>query len=330
MKKIIVDIYGADLGAKPVICGTLEAMENSTDFSVVFVGEEELIKNTASMYNVASDRIEILNTDKFVTDKDLPTCVFGGYDDTSMVMALEALKNDEDTIGMISAGNTGALLVGCVCRLGLVRGLKLPALSTAIPCSGKGLLCLVDCGANTDCKASDLLDYALMGDAFMKSMSGLESPRIALMSVGKEKHKGSPLSKEAYMLLEQQSFNFIGNIEGDDIVKDVADVIVCDGYSGNIILKNTEAAGKAALAVVENLASEYDREDDELILKIKEKLYNQFEFNKRGGATFLGTKKIVVKMHGCAEKETAFSCVNQVLKLYNGNFIDKIKEALKK
>lgn len=324
MQKIIVDTLGSDNGSTPIVKGALRALKENPDIFLVFVGNSAEIEPEIAKANVNKTKFEIIHTDKFVPDSALPTCVFRGSDDTSMVMSLEHLKNTDDVVGMISAGNTGALLVGTICRLGLAEGLMSPALATALPCKKDGLVCLVDCGANTDCTAEDLKRFAVMGSAFMQSLMNIESPKVAMMSVGRSSHKGNALVKEAYHLIESLPVNFIGNIEGCDLINSEADVIVTDGFTGNILLKNTEAAGMAAIAVIDSMASDLPEYDN-----IKYALHRMFAFNDRGGATFLGTKKTVVKMHGCANEETAYSCVNQVVNLESRNFSKKVCEALK-
>ena len=323
MKKIIVDTLGADNGSTPILSGALRALKENSDIFLTFIGNSTDIADAVEKANADTSRIEIIHTDKFVPDSALPTCVFRGNDDTSMVMSLEHLKNTDDAVGMISAGNTGALLVGTICRLGLVEGLLSPALATALPCKKDGLVCLVDCGANTDCTPEDLKRYAIMGNAFMQSLMNLENPKVALMSVGHSPHKGNTLVKEAYPLIKSLPINFIGNIEGCDMINSDADVIVTDGFTGNILLKNTEAAGMAAIAILDSMASDIPQ-----YANIRQAMYQMFSCNDRGGATFLGTKKTVVKMHGCANEETAYACVNQVVQLENRNFSKKIYEAL--
>ena len=324
MRRIIIDTLGSDNGSGPIVKGALRTLEEHPDIILTFVGEEGEIIEIIEKSNADASRTEIIHTDKFVPDSALPTCVFRDADDTSMVMSLEQLKNTEDAMGMLSAGNTGALLVGSICRLGLAEGLMSPALATALPCRKEGLVCLVDCGANTDCTPEDLRRYAVMGNAFMQSLMDIEKPKVALMSVGRSAHKGNALVKEAYPLIESLPINFIGNIEGTDMVNSEADVIVTDGFTGNVLLKNTEAAGMAAIEILDSMASGLPGYD-----KVREAIYEKFAFNDRGGATFLGTRKTVVKMHGCANEYTAYACVNLLINLENKNFSKKVSEALK-
>lgn len=319
MQKIVIDIYGADDGIEPVIRGTAKAIKNGLPFKPVLVGEKSSIDAIMLEMGVSGECYEVINTNKYITNLDPPTCVFGGNDDTSMVMAYSYLKNEDECVAMLSPGNTGALLVGSICRLGLLPGLKFPALASALPCAKQGLVCLVDCGANTECSPNDLARFAKMGNAFSKSYCNIANPRIALLSVGREEGKGNNLTKAAFELIKELPVNFVGNVEGSDLVSGYADVIVCDGFSGNIILKNAEAIGKAAIEIVKQLSS-----DQEIYDKITKELFRRFDFNSQGGATFLGTKKTVVKMHGCANEDTTVSCIEQILRLVNGGFIENM------
>ncbi len=323
MQKIVVDIYGADAGIQPIVCGIGRALQEGLPFFPVMVGDTTQITHYLAQYDIAPDRYEVVHTDRFIDNNAAPTCIFGGCDDTSMALAYARLKQDNDCIAMMSPGNTGALLVGSICRLGLLPGLKTPALASALPCAGDDLVCLVDCGANIECTPDDLARFASMGSVFSQCICRLEQPRVGLMSVGRESQKGNALTRAAYDKIEKLPVNFVGNLEGSDLVSGYADVIVTDGFSGNLLLKNAEAVGKAALAIVETLG------DDSLIIQqIKEKLWNTFDFNSRGAATFLGTKKPVVKMHGSANENTVVSTVEQILRLQQAGFSETMAQTL--
>ena len=324
MKKIVIDTLGGDAGALPLLCGSAEYMKKHQDVFCVFSGDKGEIDNVMAEKGISADRYEVLDTKEYIDNFQSPMSVFGGCDNSSMVLALEYLKNNE-CAGMISAGNTGALLIGTICRLGLVKGLKRPALSSALPAVDGSYICLVDCGANVDCTAGDLCEFAKMGSAFSKCMYGVDSPRVALLSTGKEKGKGNKATKDAYTLLEESGLNFTGNLEGSDVLLGKADVLACDGYAGNIVLKDTEATGKIAASmskgILESLAPE-------IAENVSTKLANAFDFNSRGGATFLGTKKTVVKMHGAANSSTAVSCIEQVLRLSESGFDSAVEKSL--
>ena len=323
MKKIIVDTYGADIGPVEIIRGALIAVSEIEDLHVVLVGDENLIRNEMNILATDESRVEIVHTDRYITNDDPPTCVFKGMDDTSMVMSLDMLKKSDDVLGMVSAGNTGALMVGSIFRVGLVKGLMTPALSTAIPCGKNGLVCLVDCGANIECTPEDLKRYALMGNAFMQSLNGDEYPRVGLMSVGREDGKGNTLTKAAFELIKPLGLNFAGNVEGSDLADTELDVVVTDGFTGNILLKNTEECGRAALRIIDKYS-----DGGEACENIRNAILEKFDFNTRGGATFLGLKKTVVKMHGCAVAATVGACIRQIIRIEERGFSAKVAQAI--
>ncbi|MBR3908197.1 MAG: phosphate acyltransferase, partial [Clostridia bacterium] len=180
------------------------------------------------------------------------------------------------------------------------------------------------CGAVIDCTANDLVRFAKMGSVFSKCYCGIENPRVGLMSVGREDAKGSRLTIEAFSKLRELDINFIGNIEGSDMVSGYADVVVADGFLGNVLLKNTEAAGKKAIEIIESLGV---LSADTMDI-IKTALLSKFDFNSRGAATFLGTKKPVVKMHGCANEDTVVASIEQILRLSKNDFSTELEKAL--
>ena len=325
MYKIVVDIYGADAGIEPVVKGVAKAIHLGVDFFPVLVGKKEDIVSVLSSCGIGEKEYEVIDTDKFITNNDPPTCIYGANDDSSMAMAYAKLKSDPECVAMLSAGNTGALLVGSICRLGLLPGLKFPALASALPCAGENLVCLVDCGANIDCTANDLVRFAKMGNVFSRSYCGIENPRVGLMSVGREPQKGNELTKQAFAKISELPINFVGNLEGSDLVSGYADVIVADGFSGNIILKNAEAVGKAAMEIVKKLIAD---ENPEICDKLCNALFETFDFNSRGGATFLGPKKTVVKMHGCANVDTTLASIEQIIRLEKASFSAEMAKAM--
>lgn len=325
MKKIVIDTMGADIGFATIVAGVAQALKENEDFFPVLVGPEADIQSILNDAGINPARYELMDAQKFITNEDPPSCIFGGCDDTSMAIAYGKLKSDPACDALLSAGNTGALLVGSICRLGLLPGLRFPALASALPCNGENLLILVDCGANIECTADDLTRFAKMGHIFSKSYCGIENPRVGLMSVGREAQKGTTLVQQAYKQISQLDIHFVGNVEGSDLVTDYADVIVTDGFSGNLLLKCAESVGKAAMAIVEKYST-----DAESSRKIRQALFETFDFNSRGAATFLGPKKTVVKMHGSANADTVVASIAQVLRLEEANFSQAMAEGMKK
>lgn len=328
MLKIVVDIYGADAGIEPVVCGVAKALNQGIEFFPVMVGQKDAVTSLMEQAGIGPDRYEIMDTDKFIRQDEPANCIFGGRDDSSMAMALGRLKQDPECKALLSAGSTGALVVGSICRLGLLPGLKTPALLSALPCLGPDrLLCLIDCGANVECSANDLVRFAIMGDVFCKCYCKLAHPRVGLMSVGRERAKGTAVTREAHEKISALDMNFIGNLEGGDMVSGYADVIVADGYAGNLLLKCAEASGKAAMEMVKELGKDAD---PAVIDRMAAAIWKRFDFNSQGAATFMGTRKTVVKMHGCANEDTTVSSILQIQRLENANFIGALSAALTK
>ncbi len=324
MKKIIIDTYGADAGTLPMILGAQQVLDRHSDIGIVLVGDKTDIEKHCALSRY-KNRIEVVAADDFVTNNDPSSCVFNGRDTSSMVLALGRLKEDDDCIGLLSPGSTGALVVGSIFRLGLIRGLKTPALSSSLPRIDGKMVCLVDCGANVNCTEKDLLTFAKLGSAYAAIMYAQALPRIGLLSVGAERNKGNELTLKAYPLLESSGLNFVGNLEGSDLIMGKADVIVSDGFSGNILLKSHEAAGQVAMHVIKSM-----RENDNCasLDKAYEQLAYLYDLNVRGGATFLGTTKPIIKMHGVAVADTVCACADQLLQLDQSNFSQNIKDIL--
>lgn len=319
MEKIILDLYGADCGAQTLARGAAEALHGDKTLRLVLVGDERLVR--AELADCDPARWECLHTTRYVTNHDKPTEILHEKDDTSLVMALRRLKQDPECGGLLCAGNTGALLVGAIFLLGLQSGLKQPALATALNLAGEKYVCLVDCGATLECRPKELERFALMGDAFMRCMGGLEAPRVGLLSVGREPGKGTDTTREAYARLSELPIRFVGNIEGGDVCADAADVVVCDGFAGNVLLKNIEATGKLAVSLLSRWGADTVPEG------LRQRLYHYFDFNSRGGAVFLGTAKPVIKLHGAAGAQTVISALAQMQRLLAAGFSQRLAEA---
>ena len=342
MRKIVIDLEGSDNGSEVLFDGVLKAAEQFPELQFILAGTDlEMMESKIAATTLPRNRFEILTATDIIQNDEPAMSIFKGRDQASMAVALDALKGQGDAIGLLCAGNTGALMVGSIFRLGLNEGLKTPALSTMLPNTKGGMTTLVDCGANVNIEAKDLKNFAVLGSDFVRRMFKIPKPKVALLNVGREEGKGSPLYVEAYTLLnelgQKGEINFIGNAEGYDIISGYADVIVCDGFAGNIVLKLTESVGKCALALVEQKISEASHQNaaantlsaddanplfnsrkssaEEGLNEISDKLKELFVFNERGGATFLGSKKPVIKMHGCATDETVVSCVDQLLRI---------------
>lgn len=325
MRTYVIDLCGADRGEEVILQGVKKAMAQA-DFSVVLVGKHaECVKQAG----LPSERVRFLPAADEITNFDSPMAVFRGKPEASMTKAFQTLREEEGIDGMFSCGSTGALLVGSIFCLGLIEGLKSPVLCSVLPCEDEEhLVALLDCGANMDCTAKDLRRFAVMGDSFIRSYLSIEAPRIALLNVGTEKGKGNQVLKEAYGEIEALGLNFIGNIEGGDVTTGKYDVVVCDGYAGNLILKNAEHVGLNAKRMIDELIEDWpDRAG--ALRSLSERLFMTYDFNSRGGATFLGAKKLIVKGHGAANSDTVASSLLQLHRMVEGNASSNLAESLK-
>ncbi len=250
--KIVVDVYGGDYAPSEILKGAVMALNCEKPISLVLTGKEEEIKKELALLACDMSRVEILNADEVITNDDVPTAAIKNKKNSSLVVALNALKAREDIVGLVSAGSTGAVLAGGIFLLGRIKGVSRPALAPLLPTVTDGNVLLIDCGANVDCKPVNLVDFAVMGSEYMKCVCGVESPRVALLSNGVEDKKGNELNKEAFPLLKAADINFVGNMEARDCLSGNYDVLVTDGFAGNIALKSLEGSAVSILSVLKS------------------------------------------------------------------------------
>ena len=295
---IAVDVMGADLGPTIAIQGALQAAKEFPDIRLILVGDEDIIKK--ELAGISND-FEILHAPEVIGFDEQPTVAVKQKKNSSIVVGLRHLKAGE-AHGFVSAGSTGALLVGVFAFLKRQPGIQRPALCAVLP-TRTGHTLLLDCGANAEVKPSYLLQFGQLGAAYMQNVMGIVNPKIGLVNVGAEKEKGTPLLQEAYELLENSELNFIGNIEGRDIPAGTADVVVCDGFVGNVVLKLTEGLSKTLMGMIKDqLMSSLVSKIGALLAKgAFSKLKKRFDYREVGGAPFLGLETLVVKAHGSSD-----------------------------
>ena len=346
MKKIIVDMFGADGGPEIVVRGAAKALAAQTEYDIILAGstliaqvvlQEEAAKQNRSPADFMP-RVSVIETNSFVTNRDDPKCMVKDRNDTSMVLALHALKEDDEIRAMVTCGSTGCALVASCFHLGLEKGLLQPALACALPKETGGFTVLLDCGANLEPKRKDFSDYARLGADLCRNSYGVPDPVVGLVNVGAEKGKGTPLLTEAYERLETEAeesgYVFAGFLEGGDILSGKADVAVTDGFTGNVLLKSLESAGEIAARLAQKEETAKNENTFDPSLRQIEDPYNEvlcpegasggekirrfFGYNAQAGAIFLGTKKIVLKAHGAATEDTVCSCILQAINLDKG------------
>ena len=317
--KVVVDAFGCD-HPEEFTRGIAEALRQIDDVTIVACGSKEKIEEFLSNEEFERNRLEILDASEVITNSDSPLRALRQKKNSSLVVAYNALKEDDDTVALVSAGNTGAVIVGAVLLLGRREGVEKPALSTILPNLKGTVTCLVDCGASVDCRAVHLLKFAEHGSEFMKKTYGIENPKVALLSVGTEDEKGNALTKEAFALLKESGLNFVGNMEAKTILTGDVDVIVTDGFAGNVALKSVEGVSSAVVRIMAGLLKKNAPEGTDLtfVKKSMGDFMAMYDFNSLGGAVLLGVNKPIVKAHGSANDKTLVSTVKQAIQMYKG------------
>ena len=327
--KIVVDAFGGDYAPYEIVAGAVKALQENQELQLVLVGDKDKITEILQNLMFVSDRLEIVHAPDVVTMDDIPTVAIRTKKTSSIVVAYDYLKQNDDAVALVSAGSTGATLTGAVLKLGRVKGVSRPALAPILPTVNDGKVMLLDCGANAECKAENLLDFAIMGNEYMKAM-GVKEPRIALLNIGTEEEKGSEMIKEAHQLLKNAKFNFVGNIEARDVIRGNVDVVVSDGFSGNICLKTIEGTAEILFGEIKELTrSSLKTKIGALMLK--KGLYaikNKYDHKKVGGAPLLGVSKVVLKCHGNSKAEGICATINQAFTLGKNKLVEKVLKAI--
>ena len=230
--KVVVDAFGGDNAPLEVVEGAVNAVKANKDLTVILCGDEAKIKE---ILNGRTERIEIVHASEVITNDDAPTVAIRQKKDSSLVRAFDILKEDESVIGLVSAGSTGAILSGAIMKIGRIKGISRPALAPILPTKKGSDVIIIDSGANVDCKSINLLHFAIMGSAYYSIVENVKSPKVALLNNGSEEHKGNELVKETYPLMKKLPINFVGNCEGKEVMSGDVDVIVTDGFAGNVL-----------------------------------------------------------------------------------------------
>ncbi len=326
--KVYIDVMGGDRPAE-IIQGAVSAAKEHADITIVLAGSRELISDALSGAGIP-DNIETKYTSEVITNDDSPTMAIKTKKDSSLVRVFDMLAKDDEALGVISAGSTGAVLTGATLLIGRMEGIYRPTLISHLPTMDGGSVCITDCGANMDSHPEWLVQFAVMGSAYMRAMTGKEEPRVALLNVGTEDHKGNTLLRETYPLLKSSDLNFVGNMEARDTLTGKYDVVVCDGYDGNVLLKGSEGAAKMVMKALKNaIMSSLSAKIGYLFMKKAfSKLRRDMDYNNYGGGVFLGTKKPVIKAHGSSNAAAIKQCVNQLISIRRGNVYDVIRKGI--
>lgn len=329
MVNVAVDAMGGDNAPVEIVKGAIEAIQESKDLKVFLVGREEVIKEELKKYTYNLEQLEVVHAQEVIETAEPPVMAIRRKKDSSIVKAMYMVK-DGTCDAFVSAGSTGAILVGGQVIVGRIKGVERPPLAPLIP-TEKGVSLLVDCGANVDARPSHLVQFAKMGSVYMEHIMGVKNPKVGIVNIGAEEEKGNALVKETFPLLKNcPEINFIGSVEARDIPAGVADVVVCEAFVGNVVLKMYEGvAGSLIKKVKEGMVSTFRSKIGALLVKpALKKTLKSFSTDQYGGAPMLGLTGLVVKAHGSSKSVEIKNSILQCIAFKEQKINEKIKEKI--
>lgn len=323
--KIAIDAMGGDHAPKEIVTGAMKAVEAFSDIHITLVGDEAKINE----YLTNQERISILHTTEVILGTDEPVRAVRRKKTASMVLAAQQVA-DGNADACISAGNTGALMAAGLFVVGRIEGIDRPALTPTLPTIGGEGFLLLDVGANVDAKPEHLLQYAIMGSIYSEKVRGIANPRVGLLNIGTEEKKGTDLTKQAFELLKNANVNFVGNVEARDLLDGTADVVVTDGFTGNMVLKTVEGTALSMFKMLKTtLMSSLKSKLAAAVLKPEFKvLKNTLDYSEYGGAGLFGLKAPVIKAHGSSNGQAIFSAIRQTREMVEKNVVGLIKKSI--
>ncbi|MBR1731056.1 MAG: phosphate acyltransferase PlsX [Ruminococcus sp.] len=328
--KIIVDAMGGDNAPLEIVKGSAEAAKEY-NVDIILVGDESKIKKAASENDIDISGMEIVHANEVIaTDEDADS-VLKKKPDSSLAVGLKLLADGKGD-AIVSAGNSGAICVGGTLIVKRIKGIKRPAFAPILPHVNGGKFMLIDAGANLECRAEMLYQYAVMASAYMEKVMKIDNPRVGLTNVGTEEHKGMELQHNTYELLKNSDLNFVGNVEARDLSEGVCDVCVCDGFTGNMILKTYEGVAKSLFKMVKQLFSKSlkNKIAAGLVIGDLKDMAKTFDYNEVGGAPIMGTAKPVFKAHGSAKAKTFKNAIRLTKDYVEGDVVTEISDAIGK
>lgn len=326
--KIVVDGMGGDDSPLEIVKGTVDAVKEY-DIEAIIVGPEDIIGAELKKYDYPKTKIEIMQASDIITNEDDPALAIRRKKDSTIVVGMNALK-DNKADAFVSAGSTGALLAGGLFIVKRIKGIKRAAITSAYP-NLKGVSLLVDAGANVDSRADYLDQFALMGSIFMEEVMEVENPKVALVNIGNEVEKGNNLTKETYELLVKNEYiNFTGNIEARDIPMGKADVLVADGFVGNVVLKLTEGVAMSLMLQLKEVinANTRSKMGGFLLKPAMKEFAKELDYREYGGAPLLGTQKPIIKAHGSSDAYAFKNAIRQAINFVENDVISIIEREI--
>jgi len=321
---------GGDNAPEAIVTGCIDALKEKEGFDILLIGNSDKINEILKKQGFQSERLKIEHTDEVVTGDDIPTKVVKQKKNSSMMLGFQMLKDKKGDV-FVSAGNTGALLTGALFILGRLEGVDRPALAPLIP-TKNGWCTLIDGGMNPSCKPVNYLQFGIMGSIYMKNMFNIENPRVGLVNVGSEHAKGNEVLKQAYSMFEKSDLNFVGNIEGNDILEGKADVVVTDGFTGNVLLKFLEGAASFMFGMLTSVykKSLKNKVSAMMIKGDLKKFKRSIDPDLNGGAPILGINGLVLKSHGSSNAKTIRTVILKAFDLASTSYQKQIGEAFEK
>ncbi|MBP5483977.1 MAG: phosphate acyltransferase PlsX [Bacteroidales bacterium] len=333
MIKILVDCFGGDHCPQAPVEGAIAALKKNPDLYVILTGDEAILQAMLADKTYDKDRLEIVHAPEVIGCDEKPTDVVRLKRNSSMMNGIILLRDRDDIAAMVSTGSTGALVTGALVRLGRIPGVIRPAFCPILPTMDGGLVGICDSGANVEVTSAHLRQFAIMASLYMENVYGVKSPRVALLNVGKEAEKGDTMRQETYKLLEETpSVNFVGNMESRDLLSGNYNVVVADGFSGNVLVKTTEGT---ALELLKKLKKDiYSRTLYKLGALLMKRMFMEekefMNYQNYGGSVLLGTSKVVVKGHGSSKAVAVEKCIEQAYKMEVSKLSDKIEAEISK
>ena len=330
--KIVVDGFGGDNAPGEIVKACVMAVREFPDLEIIITGKTEEIQKCLTENDYLGSKIKIVEAPDVISCEDEnPAMQIRQKPNSSLVVAVNILKEDDDVKALVSAGSTGAVLSAGFLKVGRIRGVSRPALAPTLPSKdiSKGVV-LLDCGANADCKPINLCHFALMGSIYYSKMFGVENPKVALLSNGTEDAKGKELTKEAFQMLKKLPINFVGNMEARELISGKYDVVVADGFAGNVALKATEGAALFVLDTLkENIMSSFKAKIGAMLMKKTFKsLKTRLDYKQYGGSLFLGCKKNILKAHGDSKAPAFLACIRQAINVAKHDVNAEIEKTL--
>ena len=322
--RIVIDALGSDKGPEAVILGASLALKEFPNLDITLVGPSSLINEKIKELEIDASRLKVINAEETITNYENPYTGIMNKPNASLVLAMKEVgQENENYTGMITAGSSGAILMGSFRFLSDENKTR-PCMAALLP-NGKGsYTCVVDCGATIDCTSGQLHQFAHLGSDLMKKMYGIESPKVGLLSNGAEPTKGNHLVKETFPILnEDKALNFVGNIEGNNALSGDCDVLVCDGFAGNQVLKNTEGMAKRLITDIVVYSKKKNRPE---FMEVAQYLMKTYDISALGGGMLLGTRKLIIKARGNSDERAIVNIARMLINYANGNALFTKKE----